>query len=128
MPTQHTNVSLNSATHTHLCNSKVCDLDGAIGGEQQVAWLYVFVHDAPAVEVLQTVHQLNKVTGWGGEGRGGEGEARGMEEGGKQKEGIEGRGGRRKEMNEGEGEAEERNRGDGKEREERREGESRRKE
>ena len=70
MPTQHTNVSLNSATHTHLCNSKVCDLDGAVGGEQQVAWLYVFVHDAPAVEVLQTVHQLNKVTGWGGEGRG----------------------------------------------------------
>ena len=45
-----------SYTHTHLCNSKVCDLDGAVGGEQQVAWLYVFVHDAPAVEVLQTVH------------------------------------------------------------------------
>lgn len=45
----------------HLGHAQVGDLERAAGGEQQVAWLDVLVHDALAVQVLQAVHQLAEV-------------------------------------------------------------------
>ena len=46
----------------YLCHSKVCNFDNIVCSEEEVAWLDIFVHDAPPMEVLQPIYQLNKVT------------------------------------------------------------------
>ena len=48
---------------THLSNTKVRYLDSVICSEQQVPRLDVLVHHPVTVEVVQSLYQLNKVSG-----------------------------------------------------------------
>ena len=46
---------------TYFCHSKVCDLDLLTGGEEEITWFDILVHDPLAVNVLQPIDKLDKV-------------------------------------------------------------------
>ena len=70
-------LSISGSPSPYLCHSKVCNFDNIVCSEEEVAWLDIFVHDAPPMEVLQPIYQLNKVTERREGGRGGRRRGRG---------------------------------------------------